>query len=123
MLDAFLGNATMADAKKIQSQHADALLPDETVEAAFKFTRDSFIFTDKRLIIIDIQGVTGKKVEYLIIPYKSIKYYSVETAGHFDRDSEIKIWVSDRSDPTVERQVKKGVDVRSLQKLLAYHIC
>ena len=64
-------------------------------------------FTDKRLILVDKQGLTGKKVEYKSIPYKSIKYFSVETAGRFDRDAELKIWVTSRDAPTVSKEPEK----------------
>ncbi len=76
----------------------------------------------KRLIMVDIQGVSGKKVEYLSIPYKSIKYFSVETAGGFDRDSEVKVWISGSHAPTISKQIKKGVDVVRLQRALAYFV-
>ena len=72
--------------------------------------------------MVDVQGVSGKKVEYLSVPYKSIKYFSVETAGGFDRDSELKVWVSDSHAPTISKQVKKGIDIVSLQRPLAYFV-
>ena len=94
LIEGLLGNATETDAQKVQQAYRDVLIPGEQVQAAFTLVRDQFIFTDKRLISVDKQGLTGKKVEYLSIPYKSIKYFSVETAGRFDRDAELKIWVS-----------------------------
>lgn len=61
---------------------------------AVKTMRDVAIFTDKRILIADKQGITGKKVEYCTIPYKSIISYSIETAGTFDLDAEIKLVLS-----------------------------
>lgn len=64
------------------------MLEGENVEAAFKLVRDLIVFTEKRLILVDKQGITGKKTEFQSIPYKSISRFSVETAGRFDLDSE-----------------------------------
>ncbi|NLX91548.1 MAG: PH domain-containing protein [Firmicutes bacterium] len=63
----------------------------ETIKFAVKTIRDVAVFTDKRILIADKQGLTGKKVEYYSIPYKSIVTYAIETAGRFDLDSEIKL--------------------------------
>ena len=122
MLDAILGNASKANNAQVQKQHAAIFIPDETVEAAFRLVRDLIVFTNKRLIMIDVQGITGSKVEYLSVPYKSIRYFSVETAGRFDRDAELKIWVASGGGPTVSKQLKKGIDIVSLQRTLAYFV-
>lgn len=122
-LSGILGNASEADAAQIQQKYKDIFIPDEKVHAAFIVVRDTFIFTDKRLILVDIQGATGKKTEYLSVPYKSIKYFSVETAGTFDRDAELKVWVSEsRLTPTISKQIKKGIDIVALQRTLAHFV-
>ncbi len=76
----------------------DSLSPfiskNEEVKFAVKTVRDVAVVTDKRLLIADKQGFTGKKVEYYSIPYKNIITYAVETAGTFDFDSEIKLVLS-----------------------------
>lgn len=66
----------------------------ETVKFAVKTIRDVAVFTDKRILVADKQGITGKKIEYYSIPYKNIITYAVETAGNFDLDSEIKLTMS-----------------------------
>ena len=58
---------------------------------AVKTIRDAALFTDKKMLICDKQGLTGKKVEYYAIPYSKIVTYAIETAGHFDMDAEIKL--------------------------------
>lgn len=70
------------------------LVPDEKIIYSFKHTRDRVIFTDRKLITIDIQGFTGSKKEVRIFPYSKITSFSVETAGTFDYDSDFKIWAS-----------------------------
>ena len=77
------------------------------------------VFTEKRLILVDKQGMTGKKIEYHSIPYKSISHFSVETAGTFDLDAELKIWISSATDPLVDKQFKKDSSIYDIQKILA----
>ena len=66
----------------------------ENVSFCAKTFRDVAVFTDKRILVVDKQGITGKKKEYYSIPYKSLITYAVETAGTFDFDSEIKLVLS-----------------------------
>ncbi len=121
MFQGLFGNATEVDAKALQKD-LDALLADgEQVVRAFKIMRDMFVFTDKRLILIDKQGITGKKAEYHSIPYKAISHFSVETAGTFDMDAELKIYISSNPVP-LQREFKKGTDNIGVQKTLAQYL-
>ena len=87
----------------------------------FNVFRDKFIFTDKRLILVDVQGITGKKVSFVSVPYGKITKFSIETAGHLDLDAELKIWVG--SDPMpIEKKFNKQVNVYDLQAVLAAHV-
>lgn len=70
------------------------LIENESVVAAYKSIRDMIIFTNKRIIAVNVQGVTGKKKDFTSLPYSKISAYSVETAGHFDLDSELELWFS-----------------------------
>lgn len=119
LLSGLLGNASVMDNNEVQKQFEKIFIQNEKVEAGFKIIRDVFIFTDKRLVLIDKQGLTGRKVEYLSIAYKSISKFSVETAGTFDLDAELKIWVSSEKLPSVSKKFNKSVDVYEVQKILA----
>ncbi|WP_432735980.1 PH domain-containing protein [Maridesulfovibrio sp. FT414] len=121
ILDALMGNASEVDVNDVQEELNPILGDNERVERAFKLIRDMFVFTNGRLILIDKQGLTGKKVEYMSILYKSVTSFSVETAGHFDLDSELTIWISGRHEP-IKKELKKGTDVVGIQKLLANKI-
>ena len=78
------------------------------------------IFTQRRMITVDVQGFTGKKKDFRSFPYKNIQSFSVETAGTFDMDAELKIWVSHSKDP-IEFQFKKGDSIIDVQKSLVKH--
>ncbi len=99
LFSGMLGNAAEIDIDEIQAELSPVLASDESVTNAYKLIRDMIIFTSSRLILIDKQGVTGKKVEYHSIPFKAITQFKVETAGHFDMESELKIYVSGQAAP------------------------
>jgi hypothetical protein len=96
------------------------LLDDETVESAFKGGRDMLIFTSRRLISVNVQGLTGKKTDYSSLPYSKIQAFSVETAGNFDRDTELEIWFTGLG--KVKLEFGSGVDIRGIGRWLA-HVC
>ena len=121
LLDALMGNASKIDATKIQSEFAKVLASGEVVEHAYQLFRDYFVFTSKRLVIVDKQGLTGSKVEYHSIPYKSITHFSVETAGTFDLDAELKIWISGTSTP-VQKRFNKQLSIYEVQAVLAGYV-
>lgn len=122
IFSALLGNAGSVNQEDLIKQYGQLLIDGETVELGFKLIRDTFIFTSKRLILIEKQGITGSKVEYKSIAYKSITRFSVETAGTFELDAELKIWVSSELNPSVVKQFNRSVNVYDVQKVLAYHI-
>jgi hypothetical protein len=118
LLNALLGSASELEPAELQRQLEPILAVNETVLCGFKTVRDLFVFTHVRLIFIDKQGITGKKVSYHSIPYRNITQFAVETAGHFDMDAELKIWVSSGGAP-IDRRLRRGTDVTRVQKLLA----
>ncbi|WP_370173507.1 PH domain-containing protein [Leeuwenhoekiella palythoae] len=114
-----LGNASEIPAEELSTKYERLLTNSEQVELGFKLLRDVFIFTTKRLILIDVQGVTGSKVEYKSLPYKNISRFSLETAGTFDLDAELKIWISSENVPSVSKKFTKQIDVYAIQRYLA----
>ena len=121
LLNGLLGNASEVNIQEIQNEYAKILAPNENIEKAYKLVRDMFIFTNKRLILVDKQGITGKKTDYHSIPYKNIAHFSIETAGHFDLDAELKIWISGMPLP-IEKQFNKSLNIYELQSVLASYI-
>jgi len=117
-----LGNASQISSEQLISKYGKLLIDGETIELGFKLFRDVFMFTNNRLILIDIQGMTGKKVEFLSVPYKSISRFSLETAGSFDLDAELKIWISSENTPTISKKFNKNINVYEVQKYLAKKI-
>ncbi|MDI6023117.1 PH domain-containing protein [Leucobacter sp. UT-8R-CII-1-4] len=103
----------------IPADVAAMLLQGEQAVAAFQTYRDSAIFTTKRLIVRDAQGITGKKVEVYSLPYSSINMWSSENAGTLDWNSELELWTRAGH---IKVKLAKGVDVRRLDSLIAWAV-
>ncbi|WP_078380028.1 PH domain-containing protein [Sutcliffiella halmapala] len=95
----------------------DLLVDGEEAITAYKTFRDSAIFTNKRLLVRDAQGLTGKKVEIYSLPYSSIYMWSTENAGGFlDVNAEVELWTKAGH---IKVNLKKGVDIRKFDNLIA----
>ena len=97
----------------------ELMLPGEQPVAAYRTFRDSAIFTTKRMIVRDAQGITGKKVEVYSLPYSAINMWSSENAGKFDLDAELELWTRAGH---IKIKVGKKVDVRRLDMLIAHSV-
>ena len=95
------------------------LLQGEVAVAAFATFRDAAIFTTKRLIVRDAQGMTGKKVEIYSLPYSTINMWSSENAGTLDWNSELELWTRAGH---IKVKLAKGVDVRRLDALIGWAV-
>lgn len=98
----------------------DVLIPGEEIVIAYKTARDVAVVTNKRIMIADKQGITGKKVEVYTIPFKSINMYSTENAGTLlDVTAELELWTRAGK---FKLKLGKGVDIRKLDRIIAQHI-
>lgn len=121
LINALFGTASQIQPSELQEEFGLILIQGEAITGAFKIVRDLFVFTQCRLILADKQGMTGKKVSYHSIPYKNITQFSVETAGHFDMDAELLIWVSGSPQP-IKKEFRRGTDIKGVQQMLAHYI-
>jgi len=116
-------DARAIDPKEVDQQlHSvnPMLQEDEHVVMAFKSGRDTMVFSTKRVLIIDVQGLSGKKVEYKSMPYTSMKAFSVESAGSWDRDAQVKVWSKTYWDSCTSQDLRKGrADIIAIQSFLA----
>ena len=121
LLDGMIGNAGRMDPRAAHEEFSRLLGEGEQIHAAYKLVRDAFLFTNRRLIMVDKQGLTGKKVEYHSVLYRAITHFSVETAGTFDLDAELKIWISGNPAP-IQKQFNKAVDIYEVQGILSHFV-
>lgn len=96
------------------------LVHGEEIHRSFQGTRDSVHFTNKRIICVNVQGLTGKKVDYSSLPYAKVQAWSVESAGTFDRDCELEVWFSGLG--MVRLEFSGSVDIASIGQIIGDHV-
>ena len=121
ILQGLMGNASRVEVAQVQTDLAPMLVEGETVHLAYRVLRDLVVFTNKRLISVNKQGLTGAKVEYMSIPYRNIQRFSVENAGAFDMDAELKVWVSGSVTP-IAFTFGRGESVAPIARGLATYV-
>ncbi|SDM71501.1 PH domain-containing protein [Geodermatophilus siccatus] len=106
-----------ASPQELGPEVAPLLVPGEQVVACFKAVRDFVVFTDKRLIAVNVQGMTGRKKDFTSLPYSKVQAFSIETAGTFDLDAELDLWFSGLG--KVRLEFKGSADIRGLGQMIA----
>lgn len=122
LFSGLIGNAGQVDVSEVERELSAVLAEGEVAEQVYKLIRDLMVFTNKRLLMIDKQGLTGSKKEYMSVPYRAIVRYSIETKGHFDLDSELKIWLSSTAEP-LSLTFNKDGNILAVQKALTSFCC
>ena len=121
LIDGLLGNASKIEPEAMQQEFAQLLAPAERVEHAYQLIRDTFVFTNLRLVFVNRQGLTGKKVAYMSIPYSKITRFAIETAGTFDLEAELKIWLAGTAEP-LQLTFNKKLSIYEVQAVLAQYV-
>lgn len=118
-------NASFFKLKEITLDKVDdgikkIILEGEEVLSAYQGMRDSVVFTDKRVIAVNVQGISGKKIDFTSLPYKNIVAFSVETSGTFDLDAELELWFSGIG--KVKFDFKGDVNIKEIGKTIASYV-
>src|SRR5512145_2074723 len=96
------------------------LVDGETILSTFQTVRDQLVFTNKRIIAANVQGITGKKVDYTSIPYSKIQTFSVETSGLLDLDCELEIYIS--SIGKIRFEIRGGFDIVAFNRVVSKYV-
>lgn len=121
LIQALLGNASEMNPELAKKELEGILLHDEIVENTFKLWRDMIVFTPKRLIFVNKQGFSGKKISYQSVPWRNIARFSAENAGTWDLESELKIYVRGAELP-VTMTFAKGEKIFAIQQEIARRV-
>jgi len=121
LMDGIMGNAGRVDPAEAHQEYGRLLGNGEQIYATYILVRDAMLFTNRRLILVDKQGLSGRKVSYHSIPYRSITHFSVETAGTFDLDAELDIWIASTAEP-LRQKFNRQVDIYEVQGLLSHFV-
>lgn len=108
------------DYSEVAGQVDPLLIDGEQGYVAYKGMRDYIVFTSKRIIAVNVQGITGKKKDFTSLPFAKVQAFSLETAGTFDLDAELELWFSGLG--KVKFEFKGKTDVAYLNKLIAHHV-
>jgi hypothetical protein len=98
------------------------LIVDEKVEFAFKTIRDQLVFTNKRIISIDVQGITGKRKSFATMPYSKIQYFSIQTPGFMELFPDSELFVMFTNGFTAKFEFKGAVDIGKIGRMLSEYV-
>lgn len=108
------------DHDDVRKEFHKFLIDGETIFAAFKTIRDQLVFTNKRIIAANVQGITGSKVDYTSLPYSKIQAFSVETSGTLDLDCEIEVYISELG--KVKFEINGSFDLISFNRHVSEYV-
>jgi Bacterial PH domain len=120
LLNNILGNATQINNQDVLPLIKDFLVNNEDIVVAYKLIRDTIIFTTERLVLIDVQGLTGSKMSFTSYPYSTIKSFRMENAGTFDMDAEIVLVLQGNGELSLK--FSKGTDLKPIYRYLSTYI-
>ena len=98
------------------------LIADEKVEFAFKTIRDQLVFKNKRIISIDVQGITGKRKSFATMPYSKIQYFSIQTPGFMELFPDSELFVMFTNGFTAKFEFKGAVDIGKIGRMLSEYV-
>ena len=118
--DSNIVNLKEIKVSEIKNEVFSMLVEEEQAVLAFQSVRDQVVFTNKRIIVINVQGITGKKISYFSYPFSKVQYFGVETAGVFDIDCELILAFSNGGKLSLDFELE--VDIRKISSLIAKYI-
>ncbi|MBR5071254.1 MAG: PH domain-containing protein [Oscillospiraceae bacterium] len=113
-------NLRKIEFSEVRPEVTSLLVNGEEIVQAFHTIRDQVIFTNKRVFVVNVQGLTGKRTSYFSYPYAKVEYYGIETAGVLDTDSELVMAFSDGA--RLFFDFKSNVDIRQISELISEYI-
>lgn len=119
-LDSNIMNLKAIDIKDVRPEVNKLMINEENIILAFQTIRDQVIFTNHRIFVVNVKGVTGKKIAYFSYPYSKIQYYGIETAGLLDIDSELVVAFSNGE--VLKFDFKSNVDIKTISTMIAKYI-
>lgn len=119
-IDSNFMNLKAIDKKEVRKEVDGLLINGEKIIYAFQTIRDQVIFTNNRVFVVNVKGITGKKIAYFSYPYSKIQYYGIETAGLLDIDSELILAFSNGE--ILQFDFKSNVDIKTISSMIAKYI-
>ncbi len=115
-------NLKPIDPNEIRSEVTGLMIDGEEVEFAFKTVRDQLVFTNKRIISIDVQGLTGKRKSFATMPYSKIQYFSIQTPGFMELFPDSELFIMFSNGFTSQFEFKGAVDIGKIGRMLSTYV-
>ena len=119
-MDANIMNLKEISLQSVRPEVPTLLVNGENMVMAFQTVRDQVIFTDKRIFVVNVQGITGKRTSYFSYPYSKVQYFGIETAGVLDIDSELVFAFSNGA--RLQFDFKSKVAIRKISMMVSNYI-
>lgn len=119
-IDSNFLNLNAIQISEIRPEVKELLVEGEEIICAFKTIRDQVIFTDNRIFVVNVKGLTGKKIAYFSYPYSKVQYYGIETAGFMDIDSELILTFSNGR--VLQFDFKSNVDIKKINSIISKYV-
>ena len=119
-MDANIMNLKEISLQSVRPEVPTLLVNGENMVMAFQTVRDQVIFTDKRIFVVNVQGITGNRTSYFSYPYSKVQYFGIETAGVLDIDSELVFAFSNGA--KLQFDFKSKVDIRKISMMVSNYI-
>ena len=98
------------------------LLEDEEINSAFRTVRDQLVFTNKRIISIDVQGITGRRKSFSSMPYSKIQFFSIQTPGFAELVPDSELFLMFSNGFTAKFEFKGGVDIGAIGRMISEYV-
>ncbi len=115
-------NLKPINADAVRSEVDGLLIAGEQIEFAFQTVRDQLVFTNKRIISIDVQGITGKRKSFATMPYSKIQYFSIQTPGFMELFPDSELFVMFTNGFTAKFEFKGAVDIGKIGRMLSEYV-
>lgn len=115
-------NLKPINADTVRNEVNGLLIDDENIEMAFQTVRDQVIFTNKRIISIDVQGITGKRKSFTTMPYSKIQYFSVQTPGFAELFPDSELFIMFSNTFTAKFEFKGNVDIGKIGRMISRYV-
>ena len=115
-------NLTPINKAEVREEVNGLLLPDEEINCAFKTVRDQLIFTNMRVIAVDVQGLTGRRKSYSSLPYSKVQFFSIQTPGFAELVPDSELYLMFANGYTAKFEFKGGVDIGAIGRMISEYV-
>ena len=115
-------NLKPINVNEVREEVNGLILEDEQILSAFKTIRDQLVFTNKRIIAIDVQGLTGSRKSYASMPYSKVQFFSIQTPGFIELVPDSELFLMFTNGFTAKFEFKGNVDIGEIGRMISEYV-